>query len=358
MRKIRCMIALSFAVSLLLCGCIGQPAPISEKDDTERETVQEENLDADAPDVGDMVRPAGETIDFSTKIERQTGDPANDPPDKMAHNIYSDPDLTGMSGRYSGFLIDFCAQDAPVCTYWALCNWSMNTDDPASGTITSGGGAYAGLQHTAEGMKAIMSFWETQYVDQLGAEQVITAERVYPSDGPTNRFDGEGEGSNYITDYPWRKGGWYRMYLCCYEDTASGHTFVEQWIKDLSAGTWSKISCFDTGLSNAFFEGGMSQFMENYNSDDAAARRSFEYCNLYIKDFDSGVWTPVQAARLSVDTWWDNKKGNFAFGATGHTLWGTTIGYGPDAAQAGEDISERCTVAVYAEPDVPDGAGA
>ena len=93
MRKIRCMIALSFAVSLLLCGCIGQPAPISEKDDTERETVQEENLDADAPDVGDMVRPAGETIDFSTKIERQTGDPANDPPDKMAHNIYSDPDL-------------------------------------------------------------------------------------------------------------------------------------------------------------------------------------------------------------------------------------------------------------------------
>ena len=353
MRKIGYMIALSFAVSLLFCGCMGQSAPTPEQDDAEQETVQEEKLNA-----GDAVRPADEMIDFSTKIEMQTDDPANDPPDKMAHNIYSDPDLTGMSGRYSGFLIDFCAQDAPISTYWALCNWSMKIDDPEGGMILSGGDAYAGLQHTEDGMKAIMSFWETQYVDQFGTERIITAERVYPSDGPTNRFDGEGEGTNYITDYPWQEGSWYRMYLCCYEDAASGHTFVEQWVKDISAGTWSKISCFDTGLSNAYFEGPMSQFMENYISDDAAVRRSFEYCNLYIRDFDSGEWTPIQASILSVDTWWGNKKGNFAFGATEHTLWGTTIGYGADVAQLDEDISQRYTIAVYVEPDVPDGAGA
>ena len=51
-----------------------------------------------------------------------TGREAN-PENRMAHNIYSDPDLSGTSGRFSAFSIDFEAEDTAEGTYWALCNW-------------------------------------------------------------------------------------------------------------------------------------------------------------------------------------------------------------------------------------------
>ncbi len=267
------------------------------------------------------------------------------PEQRMAHNIYSDPDLSATSGKFDGFLIDFKADQAGTATYWALCNWDMNLDDLKArvGAADAYAGAYAGLQLRPDGPKAIMSFWEVNYTDTSGNPGKIEAKVVYPPVEETTHFDGEGEGTNHIADYHWQAGSWYRMYLNCFQD-AQGKTFVEQWIADLSTGEWTLISRFDTGLYHACFEGGMSQFMENYDADYANETRTFEYRNLYVREYKTADWTPVTTSRLSVDTYWDNKKGNAVFGASEDRFYGIAHGYGPDAFELRTEVGDSFTV--------------
>ncbi len=177
-------------------------------------------------------------------------------------------------------------------------------------------------------------------MDENQNDTILRAQCVYPESNHTNAFGGEGEGTNYIAGYEWKAGKWYRMYLNCYDDAKTGHTFVEQWIEDIEKSKWTKISCFDTGLSSSFFTGGMSQFMENYWYSYSNQLRSFEYRNIYIREYDSGEWKSIPGSRLSVDTWWDNKKGSFAFGSDGYKLFGITCGFGPDIAKLNEEINE------------------
>jgi len=273
------------------------------------------------------------------------------PEQRMAHNVYSDPDLSATSGRFDGFMIDFKADKTGTATYWALCNWQMNVDDLLSkGVVTDlHAGAYAGLQMRPDGPKAIMSFWEITYTDVDGNEQKIEAQRVYPSGDETDRFGGEGEGTNYICTYQWQAGKWYRMYLNCFQNE-DGRTFVEQWMADLSSGTWTLISRFDTGLYDSCFEGDMSQFMENYDHEYANETRSFEYRNIRVREYGSETWKTLDSSRLSVDTWWDNKKGNAVFGATEDRFYGIANGYGPTAYEMNAEISDTYTIQVTDEP--------
>ena len=281
----------------------------------------------------------------------------NNPEERMAHNIYSDPDLSGTSGKYSGFLIDFCTDHAGTSTYWALCNWNMDISDFMSKYTVldseNAAGAYAGLQNRPDGKKAIMSFWEVQYLDKYNNVKSLRAKRVYPAGGDTNQFGGEGEGSNYITDYYWKTGKWYRMYICCYDDSSTGHTFVEQWVMDIEKGVWTKISCFDTGLCHSYFKGAMSQFMENYSWEYSNEVRTFAYRNMYVREYDTGQWKYINQSELVVDTWWDNKKGKFAFTADGNTLYGITCGYGPDTAALNDDIRRKYAISSTSGPVTP-----
>lgn len=267
------------------------------------------------------------------------------PENRMAHNVYVDPDLSATSGKFDGFMIDFKADKAGIATYWALCNWQMNKDDLMSKyqVIDTYAGAYAGLQMRPDGPKAILSFWEIKYLDESGIEKKIEAERVYPSGGETNRFGGEGEGSNYICDYKWEEGKWYRMYLNCYQKE-DGRTFVEQWVEDLSTEERTLISCFDTGLYHSYFEGGMSQFMENYDCRYANETRTFEYRNLCVREYGQNEWTYLCTAEMSVDTWWDNKKGKAFYGVTKDCFYGIANGYGPDAFAKDETVGGTFTV--------------
>lgn len=267
------------------------------------------------------------------------------PEQRMAYNVYSDPDLSVTSGQFDGFMIDFKADQAGTATYWALCNWRMNKDDLMSKYVVTDeyAGAYAGLQMRPDGPKAIMSFWEINYIDASGNEKTIEAKRVYPSGQDTNRFDGEGEGTNYICTYPWEAGKWYRMYLNCYQDEC-GKTFVEQWAADLSTGEWTLISRFDTGLFHSCFEGDMSQFMENYDYEYANETRTFEYRNIRVREYGEESWTALNTTRLSVDTWWDNKKGNAFFGATEDRFYGIANGYGSPAYEMDAEIGDTYTI--------------
>lgn len=278
-----------------------------------------------------------EILSVPTEEAKREANPEN----RMAHNVYVDPDLSITSGKFDGFLIDFKADKAGTATYWALCNWQMNKDDLMSKyqVIDAYAGAYAGLQMCPDGPKAIMSFWEIKYIDESGKEQKIEAERIYPSGGDTNRFGGEGEGSNYICHYNWKAGEWYRMYLNCYQDE-NGKTFVEQWVADLSTGEWTLISCFDTGLYHSCFEGGMSQFMENYDFNYANETRTFEYRNICVREYGQEDWTEICTANLSVDTWWDNKKGAAFYGVTKDRFYGIANGYGPDIFELNEVVCD------------------
>ena len=264
---------------------------------------------------------------------------------RMAHNIYSDPDLSATCGKFDGFMIDFKADKVGTATYWALCNWEMNIDDLTSKyEITDMYmGAYAGLQMCPEGPKAIMSFWDINYKDAYGKNKKVQAKRVYPSTKDTSKFDGEGEGTNYICDYKWKAGRWYRMYLNCYQNK-KGKTFVEQWVADLSTGKWTLISRFDTGLYNSYFEGAMSQFMENYDYLYANETRTFEYRNIRVRQYKKKNWTTIKTSCLSVDTFTDNKKGNASYGATADRFYGIANGYGPDAFEIDEVVGDTYTV--------------
>lgn len=98
------------------------------------------------------------------------------------------------------------------------------------------------------------------------------------------------------------------------------------------------IRRFDTGLYHSYFEGGMSQFMENYDSDYANETRTFEYRNIRVREYGQKDWKTIRTANLSVDTWWDNKKGNALFGATKDRFYGIANGYGPDACEMNEEV--------------------
>ncbi len=276
--------------------------------------------------------------------EEQAQNEAN-PEERMAHNIYSDPDLSATSGKFDGFMIDFKADKVGTATYWALCTWEMNIDNLRSKYDVKDPymGAYAGLQMCPEGPKAIMSFWEVDYKDASGKKKKIQAKRVSPSVKDTTKFDGEGEGTNYICDYKWKAGKWYRMYLNCYQNK-KGKTFVEQWVADLSTGKWTLISRFDTGLYDSYFEGAMSQFMENFDYEYANETRSFEYRNIRVREYKKKKWKTIKSSWLSVDTFDDNKKGNAVYGATTDRFYGITNGYGPDAFEIDEIVGDTYTI--------------
>ena len=281
----------------------------------------------------------------------------DNPEQRMAHYISSYPVKDGTSRKYSGFLIDFCSDSAPVGTYWSLCSWEMDTSDfEQKYTIIdseNSAGAYAGLQCRPDGKKAIMSFWEIKYLDENNQEQSLRAKRIYPEGGETNNFGGEGEGTNYIGNYYWKTGKWYRMYICCYDDAATGHTFVEQWVMDIESGVWTKISCFDTLLSHSYIKGGMGQFLENYLWEYCNETRTFAYRNIYVREYDTGEWKPLNETDIYNEAYFNHQKGNFAYTSDANTFYIITCGYGPDAAAPGEEYKKRFRISSTAGPTTP-----
>lgn len=363
MLKIIVLLAIAVILSLIMIQiCVGDK-DVVDPNTVAQTPVSKNEIDKNEANPNEVKKDEGlsdtvdeEAVDWDLilNIPTQEAEKEANPENRMAHNIYVDPDLSATSGKFSGFMIDFKADKAGTATYWALCNWQMNKDDLVSkyDVFDANAGAYAGLQLRPDGTKAIMSFWEINYKDTYGNEKKIEAKRVYPSSEEEHRFGGEGEGTNYICDYMWEEGKWYRMYLNCYQND-EGRTFVEQWVADISAREWTLISRFDTGLYYSYFEGGMSQFMENYDSAYANETRTFEYCNICVREYGEQDWIAINEATLSVDTWWDNKKGNAVYGATTDRFFGIANGYGPDAFKKDEIVQDTFTVKTKENLNIP-----
>ena len=277
----------------------------------------------------------------------------DNPEDRMAHNIYVNPDLSQTSGQYTGFLIDFCTDCNANCTYWSLCNWTMDKSElEREHELVKNEGAYAGLQNTIFGKAAIMSFWENSYKAENGEEVTILASREYPSTDETDLFDSEKNGTNYIPLFHWEQNHWYRMYLNCYDDE-EGYTLVEQWVQDMETKEWTKISCFNTGLRHSCFMGEMHQFMEDYVGLYSNEVRTFAFRNVYVREKGCDEWTGITKFRLSADTDYDNKKGTVAFAADENTLYGITCGYGPDSLELNSDVSAIFEIKLTEKPTIP-----
>ncbi len=264
---------------------------------------------------------------------------------KMAHNIYVYPAFAGTSGKYDAFMVDFRANETPPGTYWALCNFSMDTSGSKElyPGISGNMGAYAGLQNVApsSGERAIMSFWEVDVGGGLENGSGLRATRVYPAGGESG-FGGEGEGNNYLTSYNWKPGKWVRMVLRCWDDPETGLTYIGQWFVDLESGAWTLISVFNTHLKHSFMCGNMSAFMENYLSSYADPERDINLKNYYVLDHEDGEWKTLQdgskgaGAKLAFDHYnvWKNKRGAHSSGVAsdegGEYFWGKSSGILPD----------------------------
>lgn len=259
-------------------------------------------------------------VDFSEFFDiSHAGETEENPELRMSHTIYADAELSDTSGRFKAFLIDFKADYAGMGTCWGLCNFDLDTSYlKKEYENISGGGAYCGLYASPEGNGAMMEYWDIECDDT-----VITPELV----------------SDDNLDYAWESGKWYRMLIQCVKDKESGNTFIEMWMMDIAEDKWNKICVYDTHMKKTCFTGGMSQDMWNSLDEYSNELRSFQYANLAVKDGMSNKWVPITKSYMCVDTWWNDKKGTFAFGSTSTNLWGITCGYGEDSAELGSDIS-------------------
>ena len=276
-----------------------------------------------------------------------------------AFNIYSDPDTSQTSGRFTTYSIDFLSDDTADCTYWALANFGLYKSKATQKKYKniSGGGAYAGLQDGAYakhwdgsyfrnedgtlyfGKVGILSFWEMTYYDKIEKKNVIMrASRVYPEGEST--FGGEGEGTNCIMPYAWQDSRWYRMILHSWDDAETGTTFVGEWYQDLETGEWTLFAYFDTHLYESCIEGGMGLFMENFSTSTKDDVRTFKTKNIYAQDAADGLWKSLPTCKMSYgDGGTPDKVGGHDFGAADDYFWGTAGGVVEN--QASYDASSR-----------------
>ncbi|MBR6256706.1 MAG: DUF3472 domain-containing protein [Lachnospiraceae bacterium] len=273
----------------------------------------------------------------------EEGDDTPDPTEreeKMAHNIYMNPVIDTPYGEYTIFQIDFLGELTPMNTYWALCNWGMK----------GGFGAYSGLQSVDGGRRtAILSFWEGE-IDG----KILRAERMYPY-GAESNFGGEGEGTNWIGDYDWKTGSWYRMLLYCWEDKETGNTFMGQWVIDLSSGEWTLMSAFNTKLKDSAMTGGLSQFQENFWKNRDYLARRFRIKNIYAYERNSEKWLSLNTSVMSYDPpeWGYETAGTHEFGAEADYFWGQAGEYVADQQAYDAKMPRRLTVSIN-QPDKPE----
>ena len=104
-------------------------------------------------------------------------------------------------------------------TYWCTMNWYNASSGNFTGIVDGSG--YAGFQNVGGTHKVIMSIWDTS----RGKPTI-----EYSKTGSTaGRFGGEGTGVQVLTDYPWKAGVWYTMWIQA--RTENGKTFYDQFVK-------------------------------------------------------------------------------------------------------------------------------
>lgn len=269
-------------------------------------------------------------------------------PDEAEIAAYTNPDDlrspyiagwldTGSDTRFTEYSIDFKADYAPEGTYFCLANHKLDLS-PLEAKYSSvrteypGVHTYSGFQNTVtdKGKVSILSFWDIYVTDAYGRETVIRPTLVYPEPDGDDEFGGEGTGAHRIVPYDWQEGRWYRMLLQCGKSTTTGNTTVEQWVRDLESGSWTKLCVYDLGFPGSCFEGDVAFFLENYISSLAGEVRTMEVKNPRIRLQSNGQWVNITEAHLSSQGGKPRYEGSYAFGVSGESFWAITSGVGGD----------------------------
>lgn len=235
----------------------------------------------------------------------------------------------GKETKFTEYSVDFKADYISYGTY--LCGAQMSMDLSSlerkydKVNMNSWPSFYAGLQkwEPGEGSGSIMSFWDIYCKDKKGKKSTIRAKLVYPKNKKANVFGHEGNGVNYLDDYAWEQGQWHRMLLRCVRSKKNGHTLVEQRICNLKTGKWTKMCCYDTGLTDSCFVGDAAIFLENYIDEYAGDIRTAEYKNIRIRLRDTNQWVPIKQIFISESY---DHPGSFCFGADDERFWMITTG--------------------------------
>lgn len=236
-------------------------------------------------------------------------------------------DTDGVDG-FADWFVDFRAEYLPVATYCCLANFDL---DYSALTKTydrvwldyEGVAGYAGFQRTQDGRyKAIMSLWDVHCADASGAETVIRAKLTYPGDRTEVPFSGEGTGAQYLTNYDWQAGKWYRMVLHCGVSETTGNTTLTMWAIDLETGRDTVLCTYDLGVPDVCFRGSVAVFLEDFDPKTAGEVRSMEVRNVVINDRD-GFSHRLTKAYLAENY---EYPGSYRYGVDGDTFWFVTTG--------------------------------
>lgn len=271
-----------------------------------------------------------------------------------------------VNGEIDIYTIDFCTDDAPIYTYYALCDFWMSLDGlrsqpdfaelPDTEMNTMAGGAYAGLQTHESGPAAIMSFWHIEYIDTDGQRQLIEAQRLYPAGGKTNKFGNEGTGTNYFTNIDWEPSHWYRMVVRCWDNVDTGTTLAGQWLCDLESGEWMLVSYFDTGLPDSGMEY-VNQLIYNWMEDTHDQVRSWKLKNIYGREKKTALWHSLDTETMeAIDV--GSNTGGYEYGVKDNCFWGKTCGIGRDMKEGvtEEELRHVFRISQPAEPELPETA--
>ena len=330
---------LAFMISMCMVGCAADGSDEEQMystDAMESEEAWQEDFDSETESLGvSEGAEISEDINWQEVFEVPTNEEVaayTNPNNSFAPCLagwLSIPD----EARYSEYSIEFKADYIPEATYWCVGQWSLDyssLEEKYAEVNYEYSGAYGGFQNNENGMETIIAFWDVYCRDESGAETVIRAERVYPTNLGDEDFGGEGEGAHCLVPYEWESDHWYCMHVKCIESEETGTTLVEQWVCDLETDEWTLLSIYDLKAKDVLFMSSPAIFMENYLTEYAGGVRSMEVRNVQYFDVSTGSWENVASAYISSNGGVPEYDGSYNFGTFQDRIWMICSGVGGD----------------------------
>lgn len=275
-----------------------------------------------------MPRDWGSVINLPTKTQLHTAGRARSPYIGWYTN-FSD------NGGFTEYSIDLRMDYQPTHTYISPISWWMNLSSLQKryskvwSDYGGAGGGYCGFQVWDDGSAAvIMTVWDVFCQDKSGNVRQVKARVLYPENAYDTSFDNSSEGSfvHYLYKFDWRPGRDYRL-LLQQSVGNNGNVLLTLWLKDLEAGNWTELYCFDTGLPDIWISSAAG-FVENPNPSVSAYPRAIEFWNIRACMKRTGKWVNAKSVDFSVNASVGkmNYEGSYNFGQDAANCWIITSG--------------------------------
>lgn len=157
---------------------------------------------------------------------------------------------------------------------------------------TGAAGGYAGLQEHPSGRNFIFSIWDNP-------AQRAPIRPVFTGHGTTTEnFGGEGTGlKSWSFKLPWETGTWYAFASRAW--AVGQNTHCGMWVRDGASGKWRHLITMDVAAANAWFQGSLDAFIEDWLATGPTRRES--HLRRPWRRKVSGAWEPLVQANYSVN---------------------------------------------------------